>query len=110
VKFLETYLGMLPGRLERILKAIHERDEKASADAILSLKTTSSMTGALSTEARCLELELFIDKKQFDLALTSARHLASEVAVLCDYAPALMREARGTWANLEVRDTAPDAA
>ncbi|MET4097566.1 hypothetical protein [Arthrobacter sp. UYCu712] len=44
--FLETYLRMLPGRLERIHRGIDDLDDETSHDAVLSLKVASNMTGA----------------------------------------------------------------
>ncbi|MET3721055.1 hypothetical protein [Arthrobacter sp. UYEF21] len=85
---------MLPSRLERILTGLHEHDQKASADAILSLKVTSARTGAFSTEVCCLELEMLVRENRFDLAAVTAERLVSEVTVLCNFAPDVMLEAR----------------
>lgn len=94
LKFLETYLQMLPGRMERILRGISEGDQDVSHDALLSLKVASSMSGALSAEACCLELEPLIRDRQFELAAVSARRLSSEVTALYETAPAILLEAR----------------
>lgn len=94
LEFLETYLGMLPGRLARILAGLHARDQETSADAILSLKITSSMAGALGTEACCLELEMLVRDKLFARAISSAGRLTGEVSALCAYAPDLITQAR----------------
>ncbi|MGO4235795.1 Hpt domain-containing protein [Pseudarthrobacter sp. YAF2] len=91
--FLETYLEMLPGRLERILKAIREHDREAALDAVLSLKFASSMCGALTTEACCLELEPLVRGQQFDLALLSIHRLTSEVTALHETAHEILRAA-----------------
>lgn len=101
LKFLETYFAMLPGRLERILTALHAHDGKASADASLSLKISSSMTGALSTEACCLELEMHVRGERFDRAMISSRRLVSEVSALCAYTPDLIAEARRAFTDAE---------
>jgi hypothetical protein len=82
LKFLDTYLGMLPRRLERIVHGILDRDGEAAADAILSLKVTSFMTGALNTEACCRELEQLVHEGEYDLALVSSGRLSAEVAAL----------------------------
>ncbi|MET3721040.1 MULTISPECIES: Hpt domain-containing protein [unclassified Arthrobacter] len=94
LKFLEIYLQMLPGRLERILRGIREGDADASHDAVLSLKVASSMTGALSAEACCLELETLVRDRRFKLATVSSRRLLSEVTALYQAAPALLLEAK----------------
>ncbi|MGM9474216.1 hypothetical protein ACS5PJ_19685 [Pseudarthrobacter sp. YS3] len=93
LKFLETYLHMLPGRLKRILDGIHDGDEEASHDAVLSLKVASSMSGAVSAEAACVELEPLVRGKQFGLAMVSARRLSTEVTVLNAVAPEILAEA-----------------
>jgi HPt (histidine-containing phosphotransfer) domain-containing protein len=93
LRFLETYLQMLPGRLERILRGIYDGDDNAAHDAVLSLKVASSMTGALSAEACCLELEPLVRDKSFALALASARRLTTEVTVLYETGPEILREA-----------------
>jgi hypothetical protein len=94
LKFLETYLQMLPGRLQRILNGIHDGDEEATHDAVLSLKVASSMTGAVSAEACCLELEPLVRGKQFGLALVIARRLSTEVTALHETGPEILLEAR----------------
>jgi histidine phosphotransfer protein HptB len=93
LEFLGTYLHMLPGRLKRILDGIHDCDDKASHDAVLSLKTASSMSGAVSAEAACLELEPLVRGRQFGLALVSARRLSVEVTALHETAPEILAEA-----------------
>jgi HPt (histidine-containing phosphotransfer) domain-containing protein len=93
LKFLESYLHMLPGRLERILSGILDGDQEESHDAVLSLKVASSMSGALTAEACCLELEPLVRDKHFGLALVSARRLSSEVTALYEIAPAILLEA-----------------
>jgi hypothetical protein len=93
LEFLETYLRMLPGRLKRILDGIRDGDEEASHDAVLSLKVASSMSGAVSAEAACVELEPLVRGKQFGLALVSARRLSTEVTALHAIAPEILAEA-----------------
>jgi hypothetical protein len=93
LKFLKTYFDMLPGRLERILLGIIDCDPAESHDAVLSLRAASSMTGAVSAEACCLELEPLVRGNQFRLALLCAGRLSTEVQALYDTAPAIMVEA-----------------
>lgn len=94
LKFLEAYLQMLPGRLERILRGIQAGDEHASHDAVLSLKVASSMSGAVTAEACCVELEVLVRGKHFGLAHVSALRLSNEVTALYKTAPEILLEAR----------------
>lgn len=57
VNFLATYRQLLPHRVSRILSALRNEDADAALDAILSLKTSSSMTGALQMEHNCRRLQ-----------------------------------------------------
>ena len=93
LKFLETYLAMLPDRLERILRGIIDCDQEASHEAVLSLKVASAMSGAINAELCCLELEPLVRGNQFGLALKSARRLSTEVSALYETAPAILAEA-----------------
>ncbi|MGM9473506.1 hypothetical protein ACS5PJ_16070 [Pseudarthrobacter sp. YS3] len=93
LKFLEAYLALLPDRLERILRGIIDCDQAASREAVLSLRVASAMSGAVSAELCCLELEPLIRGNQFSLAVASARRLSSEVSALYETAPAILLEA-----------------
>ncbi len=55
--FAATFLCMLPGRVARILMALGEGDAEFALDAVLSLKISSSMAGAVEMEHVCCELE-----------------------------------------------------
>jgi HPt (histidine-containing phosphotransfer) domain-containing protein len=56
-RFLSDYLEMLPARTTRIADVLAKRDFTGGMDAILSLKITSSMTGAVRLEHYCHQLE-----------------------------------------------------
>jgi hypothetical protein len=94
LKFLSDYFCMLPGRLERILGGLRESDAEAASDAILSLKITSSMSGALDTESCCRALEQMVRAGRFDLAIETSQCLKAYVSALVDATPSLLREAR----------------
>lgn len=55
--FLSDYLHMLPARTARIADVLAKRDFNGGMDAVLSLKVTSSMTGAVRLEHYCGQLE-----------------------------------------------------
>ncbi|MFF2296776.1 signal peptidase I [Arthrobacter sp. NPDC058127] len=56
-KFAAAYARLLPARVERISHALSTGDTELAMDAVLSLKTSSSMVGALRMEQHCLRLE-----------------------------------------------------
>jgi hypothetical protein len=45
--FIDDYLQMLPDRASKILRALASGDPRMAADAVVSLKATSAMAGAL---------------------------------------------------------------
>lgn len=55
--FASTFLSMLPGRVARIAASLGAMDSESSLDAVLSLKISSSMAGAVEMEHLCWELE-----------------------------------------------------
>jgi HPt (histidine-containing phosphotransfer) domain-containing protein len=69
LRFLSTYLSMLPGRILRISNGLCQHDADASMDAILSLKISSAMVGALETEDQCRAIETMIKEDHFDWAV-----------------------------------------
>ena len=64
-RFVATYLSMLPARFLRISDGVCQRDPDASMDAILSLKISSAMVGALETERHCRAMEAMVRCEQF---------------------------------------------
>nr|WP_306422821.1 Hpt domain-containing protein [Paenarthrobacter aurescens] len=69
LRFLSTYLSMLPGRILRISNGLCRHDPDASMDAVLSLKISSAMVGALETEDQCRAIESMIREDHFDSAV-----------------------------------------
>lgn len=55
--FLRSYLQLLPARVGRVLDTLRRGDAEGSMDAVLSLKVSSHMAGALRIERHCLGLE-----------------------------------------------------
>jgi HPt (histidine-containing phosphotransfer) domain-containing protein len=62
--FIDDYLQMLPERASKILRALAGRDPRMAADAVVSLRATSAMAGALRLERCCKELESRIRRGQ----------------------------------------------
>ncbi|GAA5193277.1 hypothetical protein GCM10023346_17660 [Arthrobacter gyeryongensis] len=56
-KFAAAYARLLPQRVEKISHALSTGDSDLAMDAVLSLKTSSSMVGALRMEEHCVRLE-----------------------------------------------------
>ncbi|MFK0039069.1 Hpt domain-containing protein [Paenarthrobacter sp. NPDC090517] len=90
LRFLAKYLSMLPERVERIVHAFEEHDESETTTALLSLKISSAMVGALETEHQCRAIESMIRDNHFDdatqalpaLRQTADRCLASRSDLL----------------------------
>ncbi|MDJ0356102.1 Hpt domain-containing protein [Paenarthrobacter sp. PH39-S1] len=67
-RFVSTFLNLLPGRVSRILDALRARDVDLAMDAVLSLKVTSSMIGALRMEQLCHCVENALVGGDYDAA------------------------------------------
>ncbi|MCU1517879.1 MAG: hypothetical protein JWQ75_2600 [Pseudarthrobacter sp.] len=94
LRFLAGYLGLLPGRISRIQESLRELDREASMDAVLSLKITSAMAGALEAEATCRDLESLIRDHRLDEAAAGSGRLNQQVQALTAASPALLVAAR----------------
>lgn len=55
--FASTFLSMLPGRVARIKASLGAMDSESALEAVLSLKISSSMAGAIEMEHLCWKLE-----------------------------------------------------
>jgi HPt (histidine-containing phosphotransfer) domain-containing protein len=102
--FLETYLQMLPGRLQRILNGIHDGDEEATHDAVLSLKVASSMTGALEIERTCVRLQSHLKAARLDQARIQAQALSCIVSRLYGAAQAVLQQTQATLETMPIED------
>lgn len=74
--FVTTYLDMLPGRIRRIQEAVNNSDHSAAMDAVLSLKVTSSMAGAVVLERLCQTLETALRNSLLEEASSIAGRLS----------------------------------
>jgi HPt (histidine-containing phosphotransfer) domain-containing protein len=92
--FLAGYLTMLPSRIERIILELQAQDVEAALDALVSLKVTSSMAGAVEAAARCGAIESLVRGRRFGPALDAGAGLSRHVTGLLDAAPVLLAEAR----------------
>jgi HPt (histidine-containing phosphotransfer) domain-containing protein len=99
--FLGEFLFMLPGRMQRILETLADRDAKGALDAILSLKTTSYMAGAVKAAYCCWRIESLIRYHRFEEASETAQLLQKIVAALIAAGPDLLLDARSDLAAAE---------
>ncbi|MBT8161279.1 MULTISPECIES: Hpt domain-containing protein [Arthrobacter] len=85
-RFATSYARMLPARVERIVRALEHGDGHQAMDAVLSLKISSAMVGALRMEQHCARLEAALDKTDHAGAAAAGeevrRHLAELVSAL----------------------------
>ncbi|HEU4666841.1 MAG TPA: hypothetical protein VFS79_04190 [Arthrobacter sp.] len=91
-QFATDYGGMLPHRILRIREAIRAGDREAALDAVLSLKTSSALIGALTMELICVHLQHAIDRAdggEAEKAFQAAKHhFPFLAAALANRAPA----------------------
>lgn len=63
-RFVEEYLLMLPARAAKILKGLTGEDPEPANRALISLRVTSAMVGALRLEGFCDDLERALERGQ----------------------------------------------
>jgi hypothetical protein len=80
--YADMFLGLLPGRVQRILASLRARDTPAALDAALSLKVNSHMVGALTMERTCRTLERRLLDGDTAAAARTARDLATHSGAL----------------------------
>lgn len=56
-RFLTEYLEMLPSRVSRVAGCLSSSNVEAAKEAVVSLKVTSAMAGAVRMERYCHDLE-----------------------------------------------------
>ncbi|WP_120521510.1 Hpt domain-containing protein [Arthrobacter celericrescens] len=76
--FVRKYVAMLPLRLSRLHHALDERNLDDAVDAVLSLKTSSDMVGAVCLRRLAAELEASMN------LLPDGSHLADLVPQLSE--------------------------
>lgn len=89
--FVRNYVALLPWRVSRLHRALDNLDIEDAMDAVLSLKTSSHMVGAICMERLATELEMSIR------LLPSADHLHE----LTDQVRAIENFVFGTIRELE---------
>lgn len=56
-RFFAEYLDLLPSRVARVIRGLSSSDAEVSRGAVVSLRVTSAMAGAVRMEHYCRELE-----------------------------------------------------
>ncbi|MFJ6535918.1 Hpt domain-containing protein [Paenarthrobacter sp. NPDC091711] len=92
--FLADYLSLLPDRMLRISSGLCGHNADASMDAILSLKISSAMVGALETEDQCRAIERMIREDHFDSAIRAFPALQNSTDRCFAAGPQLLGKAR----------------
>ena len=59
-RFVRNYIDLLPWRVDRLNVALNNLDMEDAMDAVLSLKTSSHMVGAICMSRLATELEISI--------------------------------------------------
>ncbi|MET4621640.1 HPt (histidine-containing phosphotransfer) domain-containing protein [Arthrobacter sp. 2762] len=59
-RFVRNYIDLLPWRVDRLHHALNNLDMEDAMDAVLSLKTSSHMVGAICMRRLATELEISI--------------------------------------------------
>lgn len=92
-RFVEEYLLMLPARAARILRGLGGEDPETVSRALISLRVTSAMVGALRLEWFCADLERALEGGQstspvsVKTALFANIRLVVHAAALQEYFP-----------------------
>ncbi|WP_285320834.1 Hpt domain-containing protein [Pseudarthrobacter sp. lyk4-40-TYG-27] len=93
INFLTDYMNLLHVRMFRILAALTAEDPEPAVNAVLSLKTSSSIAGALEIEGSCGVLLAAIAAGNFQLARVLAVDLGDHVDRMAAAAPAVLKHA-----------------
>jgi HPt (histidine-containing phosphotransfer) domain-containing protein len=87
--FVRNYVDLLPWRVDRLHHALEKFDIEDAMDAVLSLKTSSHMVGAICMSRLATELEISIRLLPNAAHLDELRPLINEIE---HFVPATIRE------------------
>lgn len=65
-EYVGRYVEMWPGRYRRMVSALDADDQEALMDAVLSVKTSAGMLGALRLQQLALTIEDAVRKQELD--------------------------------------------
>ena len=77
--FVRNYVDLLPWRVDRLHHAVEKLDIEDAMDAVLSLKTSSHMVGAICMSRLATELEINIRLLPGPAHLDELRALVNEI-------------------------------
>jgi HPt (histidine-containing phosphotransfer) domain-containing protein len=78
INYAETFLDLLPGRIEHILSTVLAGDTAAAMDSALSLKVRSHMVGAEALEQSCRILQKCLSDGDPATAVIAAERVARD--------------------------------
>lgn len=93
-QFLTDYFDLLPVRVQRLQAAIEDENAEAAMDAVLSLKITSAMAGAVDLESRCTATQSCIGGLRFETARAETQKLGTTAATLATQAATIKATAK----------------
>lgn len=88
-RFVEEYLLMLPTRAAKILNCLTATDPKLDNEAIVSLRVTSAMVGALRLRRFCYDLERALKRGDSPAAVSVKPLLFANIWLVVDAAAGL---------------------
>jgi len=91
--FLSDFFSLQQVRLSRLLAALAAEEPTASADAVLSLQTASSMAGATHIAERCATILPLVAARNFTSARVEVAALKRDVDALTAASPVLLEQA-----------------
>jgi len=77
--FVRNYVALLPWRVSRLHRALDNADMEDAMDAVLSLKTSSHMVGAICMDRLARELEIGIRLLPNENHLDELRPLVTQI-------------------------------
>ena len=90
-RFIVEFRNLLPSRLNRIQRAVANRDLAAAMDAVLSLASSASMVGGLQVAHQCRSIGRALKSSDFDTAHQASlilgrqtQELAHELSAMLD--------------------------
>lgn len=81
-RFVEEYLLMLPTRAAKVLKGLAGEDLEPANRALISLRVTSAMAGALRLEGFCDDLERALERGEGPATVSVKRVLFANIRLV----------------------------
>lgn len=88
-RFVEEYLLMLPTRAAKILNCLTGTDPEPANEALISLRVTSAMVGALRLRSFCYDLERALKRGESPVVVSVKPLLFANIWLVVDAAAGL---------------------